>query len=67
MNQLHLLYKQETGKSIQDFDIGVVRSHREWILDPQEVDDELVIQKLFGYSGRIRVPDTEYIKWLEEK
>lgn len=67
MNPLHLTYKRETGNSVTEYDIGVIRSRREWILDPQEVNDELVIKQLFGYSGRILIPDSDYIQWLESK
>jgi len=67
MNYLHLAYKQETGHEVTEWDLGLVRSHGEWILDPQEVNDDFVLQDLTGYSGRIMIPDLDYIAWLEEK
>ncbi|MCK5134857.1 MAG: hypothetical protein KAR19_03655 [Bacteroidales bacterium] len=67
MNNLHLQYKRETGCSVKEWEFGVIRSRGQWILDPSEVDDQFVLEQLTGYSGRILIPDLEYIAWLEEQ
>jgi len=67
INSLHLAYKRETGRSVTEWDLGVIRSRGQWILDPQEVDDQFVLEELTGYSGRIMIPDLEYIAWLEDQ
>jgi hypothetical protein len=71
MNQLdiHIRYKQETGQSVNDQEVGLVRSRRQWLLDPDEVGsvaDEYVFDN-FGYRARIWFPDQDYIRWMEEK
>ena len=52
---------------MEEWEFGVIRSRGRWILDPQEVSDEFVLEQLTGYSGRIWIPDLEYIAWLEEQ
>ena len=66
MNSARLKYKRDTGRTPQEFEIGVVRKRGVWVLDPEEISDMFVLE-LFGRHGRIVIPDTEYIEWLEEE
>lgn len=66
---LHLKYNQETGKTVEDHEVGLVRYRRQWLLDPDEVGevaDDYVFDN-FGYRARIWFPDQDYIRWIEEK
>lgn len=68
-NDLHRIYKQETGLNVNDQEVGLRRHRRQWLLDPDEVGevaDDYVFEN-FGYSCRIWFPDQDYIKWLEDK
>ena len=61
--KVRLLYKRDTGLDDNTGAIEVYRSKGRWILD---VCDERRIE-LFGYTGILEVPDTEYLYWLEEQ
>jgi hypothetical protein len=62
MNKVHLLYKSETGKNPNGGSIEVTRMKRRWFIEFSDQD----VLEIFGYTGIIEVPNTEYIAWLEE-
>lgn len=70
INPLHIAYKQDTGNRPMESEItiGVVRMRGLWVLDPDEINDDQVLDT-FGRGGEliIPIPDLEYIAWLEEK
>ena len=63
MNQLHMLYKRETGKSAEPLEI-TFENFRDWTVvdyaDPQFKSDLVVHECL-------EIPHPEYINWLENK
>lgn len=71
MNEIRLQYKRETGNRPFDegsIEIGVVQMRGLWVLDPEEINNNEVLQ-LFGRTGTLKIlkPDEEYIEWLENK
>jgi hypothetical protein len=68
-NDLHRIYKQETGYGVNDQEVGLRRTRGQWLLEPDEVGDladEYVFEN-FGYTARIWFPDPDYVRWLEDK
>lgn len=68
-NDLHRIYKQESGLNVNHKEVGLRRTRGQWLLDPDElgaVDDDYVFENL-GYYCKIWFPDTDYINWLENK
>ena len=70
MNNCHLRYLQETGNrpTEKEVTIGVVRMRGLWVLDPDEINDDEVLN-IFRRSGELVLvyPDQEYIEWLEDQ
>ncbi|MCF8359247.1 MAG: hypothetical protein K9H26_10840 [Prolixibacteraceae bacterium] len=62
-NDIHNLFKKETGQKPVLHEFAVTRRKDEWIFESsdQEVLDEI------GYTGTVIFPDTDYINWLEDK
>ena len=60
---LALLYKRETGKDVCWNELSVTRKRGQWFF---EASDEDIIDT-FGYTGTLKIPDLEYINWLEKK
>jgi hypothetical protein len=66
MNTVHSIYKRETGREVTETEFGVVRRRGVYVLDPHEVNDEIVFNH-FGHNFFVRFPDIAYIEWMEEK
>ena len=69
-NHLHLRYKRETGNRPEERElrIGVVRMRGLWVLDPDEINDDQVLD-IWDISGELIIvyPDQDYIQWLESQ
>ena len=66
--ELQMLYKSETSNCVfdeEEVEFEVWRSKGQWILNISDAEKF----NLAGSIGTIRFnkPDTDYIKWLEEK
>ena len=63
MNELHLKYKQDTGRSslFKEFTVEesvFIQDH--YLIAQSEIDSHV-------FDNSIKIIDPEYVKWLEEK
>lgn len=67
MNELHLMYKCETGNCVNGNELSVIKlKNGNWVANWDYHNTEDLIET-FGFTGTIQFPDLEYINWLENK
>ena len=64
MDELHRLYKSETGNSYSpSWSFYLTRERGKWVLDVSDQDK----MEQFGAIGVFDVPDLDYVAWLQEE